>query len=64
MSRRPSRKARKRERREAARHGLTILELRRRLDNPNGGRGVRRRNQSVRSANRPPTVLWEGTRDE
>ena len=55
MSRRPSRKARKRERREAERHGIAILELRARLDNPNGGRGVRRRNQSSRSDNRPPT---------
>ena len=50
----PSRKARRRERKEARRHGLTVLELRARHNNPNGGRGVRRRNKSMRSDNGPP----------
>ena len=59
MSRRrgPSRKARRRERREAARRGLSIEELRRRNANPDGGRGVRRRAQSMRSDNGPPAEI-------
>ena len=60
--RRPSRKARARERREAARHGLTIEALRRLRDNPNGGRGVRRRNPSQHADNGP--IYLEGTHHE